>query len=257
MNEFRNRHTGEKVVLIGNGPSLAETNLDLIQEKNIPSIAMNRINLIFPKTRWRPTYYLFASSNIFHPLWGEEWKSSINYMIETGIPVFLRDEYKDIFPKKDNIYYFKAKDFIDIWKRKMAIRKIYEAINLFAPSIHVPEINMPEKVFSKDPDRYLSKFSTSMLIAYQLAYYMDFSKILLVGCDVNWKKSVDKKGADPNHFSKNYGASLPFGNLDSELVLLGHSIAKKEFEEKDVEIINCSVESQLTIFKRSSLCDCI
>lgn len=250
MIQFKNKHSGETVVLVGNGPSLAKTNLDII---NVPSIAMNRINLIFPKTTWRPTYYLFASNNIYHHLWGKEWKQSVKAIIGRSITTFLSEDYKDEFPKEENVHYFKARDFVDIWKRKMAIRKLYEIANLYAQSIAVPPIKMPDKVFSKDPKNYLSKFSTSMLIAYQLAYYMDFSKIILVGCDVNWKRSVNDKGNDPNHFSKDYGASLPHGNLDSELVFLGHGIAKKEFDKKGVEIVNCSVETELDMFRRSNL----
>ena len=52
---------GKRIFLVGNGPSLNDMNLDLLE--NEYSIAMNRIELIYPKTKWRPTYYIFCSSN--------------------------------------------------------------------------------------------------------------------------------------------------------------------------------------------------
>ena len=73
---FKGIHRNETLYIIGNGPSLNETDLDLIS--NSPSIAMNRISMIYKKlNKWRPTYYLFCSSNILNPIWGEEWGLSV------------------------------------------------------------------------------------------------------------------------------------------------------------------------------------
>ena len=38
-------------LIVGNGPSINSTELELI---NMPSIGMNKINLLFEKTSWRP-----------------------------------------------------------------------------------------------------------------------------------------------------------------------------------------------------------
>ena len=50
LKKYKNVHKGKRVFLIGNGPSLAKTNLDLIKDEY--SIAMCRISLIYPKTTW-------------------------------------------------------------------------------------------------------------------------------------------------------------------------------------------------------------
>lgn len=260
MNEldiFKNKHSGETVVLVGNGPSLAKTNLDLIKKNKIPSIAMNRINLIFNSTSWRPTYYLYASSNIYNEHWGDRWKSSVNYMIESKTACFIWKKFENDLitnlKKFENVYWFEAKDFIKEWKRKRFKQKILEAIKIYFPSLAINDISMSSKVFSKNPNRYLSKFGTSMLIAYQLAHFMDFSKIILVGCDLNWQTSRKERDNDPNHFAKNYGANISFGKEDSILVKYAHSLAKKYFDIKNVEIINASINSELNVFKKEKL----
>ena len=66
---------GKRIFLVGNGPSLNDMNLDLLE--NEYSIAMNRIELIYPKTKWRPTYYIFCSSNCEDNRWGKKWSKSI------------------------------------------------------------------------------------------------------------------------------------------------------------------------------------
>ena len=43
--DFKDIHKGETIYIIGNGPSLSLTDLNLI--KDSPSIAMNRISLIY------------------------------------------------------------------------------------------------------------------------------------------------------------------------------------------------------------------
>ena len=57
--DYKDKHKNERLFLIGNGPSLAETDLNLLKNEN--TLAMNRISLIYDKNiDWKPTYYLSA-----------------------------------------------------------------------------------------------------------------------------------------------------------------------------------------------------
>ena len=47
-----------RAFVVGNGPSLADTPLDEICSE--VSYAVGRINLIYPRTKWRPTFYVMA-----------------------------------------------------------------------------------------------------------------------------------------------------------------------------------------------------
>ena len=72
---------GQTVVLIGNGPSLAETDLELLKEHNIDTVAMNRISLKFKEGGWRPTWYFFSSTNVKNPKWGKAWTNSVRDVV--------------------------------------------------------------------------------------------------------------------------------------------------------------------------------
>ena len=50
--KYKDKHKGCRVFIVGNGPSLNKTNLDLIKDEF--SIGMNRISLLFNKTKWKP-----------------------------------------------------------------------------------------------------------------------------------------------------------------------------------------------------------
>ena len=76
VKKFKNKHLGERCFIVGNGPSLKNTKLDLI--KNEFSFAMNRISMIFDFTEWRPSYYSCTTTNIHRA----EWKKDIRIMLE-------------------------------------------------------------------------------------------------------------------------------------------------------------------------------
>jgi len=62
MSYFNKKHIGEKLFIIGNGPSLTYEILDSL--KNETTIAMNNIAIAYPHTDWRPTYYLNVSRSL-------------------------------------------------------------------------------------------------------------------------------------------------------------------------------------------------
>ena len=60
-----------RAFFIGNGPSLVPEDLDRL--KGEVTFACNRINLIYPKTRWRPSHYIFVD-RYGNPKWEAEWE---------------------------------------------------------------------------------------------------------------------------------------------------------------------------------------
>ncbi|GHV17664.1 hypothetical protein FACS18949_12910 [Clostridia bacterium] len=55
LDSYRDKHTGQRCFLVGNGPSL--TVADLNKLKGEISFGCNMITKIFDKTDWRPNYY--------------------------------------------------------------------------------------------------------------------------------------------------------------------------------------------------------
>ena len=81
---YKDAHKGKRVFLIANGPSLSDTNLNLLEGEI--TIAMNRISLIYEKYPcWRPTYYLFSSTNVRNEVWGNAWLGSVHAAISKAL----------------------------------------------------------------------------------------------------------------------------------------------------------------------------
>lgn len=185
--KYKNIHNGKRVFLIGNGPSLAKTDLGLIE--NEYSIAMNRISLIYRKHKnWRPTYYLFSSTNVNNTSWGEEWLSSVrSAIIEKNTTSFIAAVFKArIDPKEE----------LDVnW---------FESVSETRPG-SMGEVSADS--FSTDIVERVDKSGTSMSMALQLAYHMGFSEIIFLGADLGWTKDLGSQD-DPNHFDKSYRADI-------------------------------------------------
>ena len=60
LGEFKDVHAGQRCFIIGNGPSLKQTNLSHL--RNEYSFGMNRIYLMFPELGFNTTYYLSINS---------------------------------------------------------------------------------------------------------------------------------------------------------------------------------------------------
>ena len=56
ISSFESTHSGERLFIVGNGPSLQQTPLSSIQ--NEYSMGMNKIHEIYTQTDWRPSFYI-------------------------------------------------------------------------------------------------------------------------------------------------------------------------------------------------------
>lgn len=230
--DFKDIHKGETIYIIGNGPSLSETDLNLI--KNSPSIAMNRISLIYKKyKKWRPKYYVFCSSNITNPIWGKDWSKSVIDALSCKDTIsFIDNRCKEILIKND----FKIHNNINVMNN----------ITEKKPTRY-GEINNAS--FSTEIIKSIDKSGSSINVALQIAYHMGAEKIIFLGTDLGWVANTGKK-VDGNHFDKSYRANItnPIkANLQMRNV---HILAKKIFNKNkpNVEIYNASLYTKLDTY---------
>jgi tetratricopeptide (TPR) repeat protein len=211
---YKDRHFGERCVIIGNGPSLNKMDLTFLKEE--VTFGMNKIYLLFDKWDFRPTYYVSVN-----PLVLEQSAENISKMSSTK---FLSIKGHHFFREKNGI--------------------------IFLKSVGTPS-------FSKELHRGIWEGHTVTYVAMQLAFFMGFDEVILIGVDHSFvysgnpNQEVVSKGEDINHFHPDYfGKGVRWNLPDLEKSEIAYQLAKKEFENKGRRIIDATVDGKLAIFPK-------
>lgn len=157
--DFKNIHSGERVFIIGNGPSLNDTPMHML--KNEYTISLNSISLIFKDTDWKPSYYVNVKSST-----PSENKVK-NYLqtVQMGIPCFFAEHYKSYLPQKENVIYLES---ININDDCLRTENTEDLIN---------------QAWSHDIKKRVYRPASSIYSAAQIASYMGFDEFIFIGCD--------------------------------------------------------------------------
>lgn len=216
LSNFRNN----KCLIVGNGPSLNETPLDKIE---IPSIGMNKINLIFDKLTWRPSTIVCINGLVI--------RQNKDFFNSTTIPLIL------------------------------PIKALYLGIKKRDNIIMVP-VSF-RHYFSKKPLSCLGAGSTVTHACLQLAYYLKVKEVYLVGVDHNFvskgaPNSINKMTShDVNHFDPNYFKGQLWGLPDLAGSEGDYNSARKIFEDNNIKIFDCTINGKLEAFDKKNIFDLI
>lgn len=221
MKKFKNICAGEKCFIIGNGPSLTVEDLESIRNKGYKSFASNRIYLIYPKTKWRPDFY-FMSDNILIKTDGKSDKLDV----PMSNRFFPRQSMKEV--NGGTFYNTIGFDYKNCGK------------------------------FSKDASEGVYPAGTITSEMIQIAYYMGFSEIYLLGVDFSYKMSDKSKSGETYTYNneKNYfiDGYLKKGEVaqipDRQANIFGFEAARKAIEEEGKIIKNATRGGQLEVFER-------
>lgn len=117
------------------------------------------------------------------------------------------------------------------------------------------------KIFQKDFTKEIYEGYSVTFVSLQLAYYMGFSTVLLVGVDHRYTPYDSSKELDPNHFHSRYHgitnwskSSLEKGAIEIPKSML---LAKEAYESDNRKIINLTDNSELKVFEFGKLEDWI
>ena len=207
------------VLIVGNGPSLNKTPLDKINE-NYVSIGMNKINLIYDRSSWRPD--IITCVNGFVISQNKNYFNSSKKILILPVRAF----YLGIKPRK-NILFVNLKD---------------------------------QNKIENNIEKVLSTGCTVTFTALQIAAYLNPKEVSLVGVDHNFvvkKGSQVQKfvGDDVNHFDKNYFKGHYWGLPDLTGSEQLYQISKTYFESNEVPINDYTVDGKLDIFDKGNIVD--
>lgn len=226
LRKFKDKYKGKRCFIVGNGPSLSEKDLELI--KNEYSFATNRIYNIFQKTTWRPSFYVCVD-----PIQLSVNKSDIESKSMSNTVKFISCR-----ANIGGVNCYKIND------------KRYYVIN--------PYRDYKVK-FSTNIDKFVITHSTVVYVAMQLALYMGFDEIVLLGLDHNFKVMTDKNNkivindkVSKNHFSeqKESDQNIVF---DANGANRDYEAFKLVANQKNIKIINATRGGFLELFQRKCL----
>jgi len=112
--------------------------------------------------------------------------------------------------------------------------------------------------FHKDLMKKIAEGFTVTFVAMQIAYYMGFKRVFLIGVDHSFKAVGNPnekqllKGEDQNHFDPYYFGNKEWQLPDLEASELSFLHARFRYQQSERQIIDATVDGKLTIFPKLS-----
>jgi len=211
---FNNIHAGETGVIIGNGPSLKLSQLELLSK-----------------------YRMFGSNQIYRLPWQPDYYSIVDKeMLDACLPLPL---------------WFQPTMFLRAEAPVIGNHPIYPIMTAG---------------FSRNIDNFVVMGGTVTYVLIQLAYYMGFTTLLLVGVDHNYPKTEQVKPGDsfiagetdPDHFQPADGkpyfeTGKCYNAPELERTTITYDWARQFLELEGRKIINLTPNSKLEVFEKMDI----
>lgn len=214
LREFSGKYKGKRCFIVATGPSLTISDLEKI--KGEYSFGMNSICMLFDKTSWRPSFY--------------------------GIQdVFVYEKMKDIINNT-----FSVNDIVFTGSTLNCKKYIEYPVNAFYHKYAA----QCRRFFVKFSDNAYSEVYDGSTITYsliQIAVYMGFKEIYLLGVDCSYQKGKKNHVVESGHIDK-YDYLLNYKRM-----VISYEKAKEYADSHDIHIINCTRGGMLEVFPRKSL----
>ncbi len=228
LKKFKNTHNGECCFLIGNGPSLNGADLTKLKQNNIFTFAANRVFNIFSDTDWKPDVYVCEDEFIL----AEIYDSLGKYILgEVFVPIFAK------------------------W---------YKNIKVEGANYYLQHFNKDERLATGRPDFFSDNIadhicarSSVLLTCAQIAMYMGFDELYLIGVDHSYSHMFDKDGnlivdeSVKDHFgNQKNGTSETKGIFNVDATTRGFMDLKEYADLHNVKVFNATRGGKLEVFPR-------
>jgi hypothetical protein len=216
IKKFHHAHKGERCFVIGNGPSLQNT--DMTKLRNEYTFGLNRIYLMFQDLGFPTSFFVSINDLVI-----EQSAADIQAL---DIPKFVSWRSRKWLTPKDDLFF------------------LYTTYT--GPK------------FAKNAAGRLWEGATVTYVALQLAYYIGFSEVVLIGVDHNFatkgkpNTTITSEGDDPNHFDPKYfGKGFRWQLPDLETSEIAYRMARDAFEADGRKVVDATVGGKLTIFPKA------
>jgi hypothetical protein len=236
MRSLQGKHRGQRCFIMGSGPSLNKMDLELLSQDHVWGV--NKCYLLFERISWRPAFYVAVDTRVV-----PDSAAEINRLIEDlpqttcFFPVQYRDE--QVLQSAPNVYWYRQVG----WSEKKA------------PA---------ERTFTTDASRWVAGVRTVTIAAMQLAVYLGFNPIYLIGCDTSYSvpstvrleeddvdKLISTEDDDRSHFDRRYfGKGSKWHQPHVERMIFHYEKAKQVCDSLGLRVFNATVGGKLEVFPR-------
>ena len=222
---YKGTHTGQRCFLIGNGPSLRADDLTKLHEAGEVTFAFNRIYNIFDQTLWRPTFYISQDEKMLAGC--ADIVSKLKAQAKF-IPIQLK--------------WWNGIDIPDA--------AYFNIVN--------QQTEDPQRFrFSDDIARCIYNSNTGMYTAAQIAAYMGFTEIYLIGVDHHFRISQNNQGeiivdnTVKDYFTDKYNEDKDKLYIpNTERSTLTYIAMKQHCDARGIRVYNATRGGKLEVFER-------
>lgn len=221
IRKLHNIAKGKRIFVIGNGPSLSLADLEMIRDED--SFASNYIFKCFEDTSWRPKYYALLDYKYLQKM---HWKAddslnNVECIFING--VFLKERtklMKNEYPfYSDESYAYNS----EVGFSDNVARQVYDGMTV----------------------------TYSMI---QLAVYMGYSEIYLIGVDHNYTSNEREQGKNENYMAELKMENRMWANAPQmDKATKAYEKARDVCEKKGIVIKNLTRGGKLEVFVREEL----
>jgi len=228
LRELEGRYAGERIFVIGNGPSLNRTDLSLL--KNEFTFAVNRFYLMYDKIDWRPTFFTCNDWEVA----ADNLAEIVDQVDSADSTIFWPTRFRGALPVSDRVYHYNTRN-----------------------------AESKTDAFALDITGGTVMGGTVLAPVLQLVQYMGFSPIYLIGTDVNYSVDTTVKQSgrllengvrqflvstedDDNHFDPRYfGEGRRWHNPDPAAMRRGFAACGQAIEDAGGVLRNATVGGEL------------
>ena len=217
LESLRNQFYGKRCFIIGTGPSLTDD--DVLKLKNEYTFSVNAMCMKFEELNWTSTFYGFQDEKVFYKFKEQIENAHLQY-------VFTDYHYRKVISNNE-WYYYDRNPYYNSYDAY--IRNVYHA------------------KFSDDPVLGIYDGFSVTCSMIQIAVYLGFKEIYLLGCDCNYDEPGKQYYVDHGLVGLHYKEA---GNR-----MTAGYIAAKEYINKhpDIQIYNATRGGKLEVFPRVDL----
>jgi len=215
LGEYKDKHKGERCFIIGNGPSLKQTDLTLLRDEN--TFGMNRFYLVFDELGFNTTYYVSINSLVI-----EQCAQDIRKL---PVPKFISWRSRKLIQPLD--------DMVFLHTTYTGPKFAYDARKRLWEGATVTYVAL----------------QLAFHMGFQQAILIGVDHNFTTKGKPN--TTVVSQGDDPNHFSPGYfGKGFRWQLPDLETSEKAYQMALEAYQRAGRQVIDATVGGKLTVFPK-------